>query len=253
MAPTNYSHNKIARQITNHQKMRNETQPTQPHIGTLNEGSLHADLKLHYSQPGDIFEVPIESFVVDIFRTKNNEKSIIEIQTTAFASMRKKLNALLESYKITIVYPVSIHTTLLKPGKTPRKSPKRGDIYTLFSELVSIPNLLQHPNLSFDVVLVSVKKIQKYEKQLRRNRGGYRTINTQLVSIHDTHHFDGLQDFMKLLPDDLPDQFTTADISKLGNMPRSTAQQMAYCLRKADVFTEIGKSKLGKIYEKKST
>jgi hypothetical protein len=58
---------------------------------------------------------------------------------------------------------------------------------------------------------------------------------------------------MKLLPDDLPDQFTTADISKLGNIPRSTAQQMAYCLRKADVFTEIGKSKLGKIYEKKST
>ena len=34
--------------------MSNETQPEQPHIGTLNEGSLHADLKQHYLEPGDV-------------------------------------------------------------------------------------------------------------------------------------------------------------------------------------------------------
>ena len=38
--------------------MSNETQPEQPHIGTLNEGSLHADLKEHYWEPGDLTEAP---------------------------------------------------------------------------------------------------------------------------------------------------------------------------------------------------
>ena len=165
--------------------------------------------------------------------------------------MRKKLNALLDTYKITIVYPISIHTTLLKPGKAPRKSPKRGDLFTIFRELVSIPDLLYHPNLSFEAVLVSVSKVQKYEKQLRRNRGGYRTINTQLISIHETHHFHHLKDFMELLPDGLPNEFTTADISSLGKISRSTAQQMAYCFRKAGAIDEIGKTKEGKVYVKR--
>ena len=178
--------------------MSNETQPEQPHIGTLNEGSLHADLKEHYWEPGDLTEAPLGGFVVDLLRTQNNKNIIIEIQTTSFASMRKKLNALLDTYKINIVYPIPIHTTLLKPDKAPRKSPKRGDLFTIFSELVSIPDLLQHPNLSFEAVLVSINKVQKYENQLRRNRGGYRTINTQLVSIHETHTFEHLEDFMNL-------------------------------------------------------
>ncbi len=231
--------------------MPNETQPEQPQIGTLNEGSLHADLKQHYSEPGDVSEAPLHGFVVDLLRTQNNQNNIIEIQTTSFASMRKKLNALLDTYKITIVYPISIHTTLLKPNKAPRKSPKRGDLFTIFSELVSIPDLLHHPNLSFEAVLVSVSKIQKYDKQLRRNRGGYRTINTQLISIHETHHFHHLKDFMELLPDGLPNKFTTADISNLAKISRSTAQQMAYCFRKAGVIVEIGKKKEGKVYERK--
>ena len=159
--------------------MSNETQPEQPHIGTLNEGSLHADLKEHYLEPGDVSEAPLNGFVVDLLRTQNKQNIIIEIQTTSFASMRKKLNALLDTYKIIIVYPISIHTTLLKPDKHLENHQSKEICLHIFSELVSIPDLLQHPNLSFEAVLVSVRKIQKYEKQLRRNRGGYRTINTQ--------------------------------------------------------------------------
>ena len=48
---------------------------------------------------------------------------------------------------------------------------------------------------------------------------------------------------MNLLPDGLPAEFTTADISNLGKISRSTAQQMAYCFRKAGTIDEIGKNK----------
>ena len=44
---------------------------------------------------------------------------------------------------------------------------------------------------------------------------------------------------MNLLPDGLPAEFTTADISNLGKISRSTAQQMAYCFRKAGTIDEI--------------
>ena len=232
--------------------MPDETKKSQPHIGTLNESSLHAALKLHYECEGDASEAPVDGYVVDLLRLEKNGPHIIEIQTTSFASMKKKLNALLETHTIRIVYPVPIETTLLKPGKTPRKSPKKGNIYSIFSELVSITDQLKHPNLSFDVVLVSINKLQEFEKNLRRNRGGYRTVNTELVSIHEIHHFCGLHDLISLLPDDLPEKFTTADIAQKGKIPRNIAQQMAYCFRKTELIAEITQSKSGKVYERVS-
>ena len=102
------------------------------------------------------------------------------------------------------------------------------------------------------MVLVSINKLQEFEKNLRRNRGGYRTINTELVSIHEIHHFCGLHDLMSLLPEDLPEKFTTADIAQKGKIPRNIAQQMAYCFRKTELIAEITQSKSGKVYERVS-
>ena len=37
-------------------------------IGTLNEGSLHAQLKEWYRQPGDLLEHPVDGFLIDVVR-----------------------------------------------------------------------------------------------------------------------------------------------------------------------------------------
>ena len=37
-------------------------------IGVFNEGHVHATLKQHYAQPGDVLEAPIAPYVVDILR-----------------------------------------------------------------------------------------------------------------------------------------------------------------------------------------
>ena len=60
-------------------------------IGTLNEGSLHAALKERYAEPGDEFEVPLDGFVIDIRRPGQ----LIEIQTSSFKAMGRKLDRLL--------------------------------------------------------------------------------------------------------------------------------------------------------------
>ena len=65
--------------------MAASTETSEPHIGTLNEGSLHAALKQVYAEPGDTFEVPLDRFVIDISR----DELLIEIQTGSFAAMGK--------------------------------------------------------------------------------------------------------------------------------------------------------------------
>ena len=60
-------------------------------IGTLNESSLHAQLKQLLSEQGDEFEVDLDGFVIDIRRGD----LLIEVQTGSFGAMGRKLDRLL--------------------------------------------------------------------------------------------------------------------------------------------------------------
>lgn len=215
-----------------------------PHIGTLNEGSLHAALKERYAEPGDRFEVPLDRFVIDISR----DELLIEIQTGSFAAMGKKLDHLLPDHKILLVHPIAVESYLERPGAKARKSPKRASLYSLFDQLVSIPTLLDHPNLTLDIVLVSVTKIQEHDPKARRGRGGYRTIDRVLREVKATHRFESAEDLLALLPDDLPADFTTADMAAAGAFNRDVARQIAYCFRALGFFEEINRTKAGYHY-----
>lgn len=213
----------------------------EPHIGTLNEGSLHAALKDDYAQPGDRFEVPLNGFVIDIRR----EDLLIEIQTGSFAAMGKKLDRLLPEHRMLLVHPIAAETYLQKPGANPRKSPKKGSVYSVFEELVSIPTLLDHPNLTLDVVLVSVTKVQIADPKARRGRGGFRTTDRVLRDIIERHRFEQSTDLLRLVPAGLPEVFTTADLAAAAGVGRDVAQRIAYCLRPLELFIEQGRSKAG--------
>ncbi len=223
--------------------------PAEPHIGTLNEGSLHVALKERYAQPGDAFEVPIDGFVVDIVRAEGTaDELFIEIQTSSFGSMGSKLDRLLAEHRILLVHPVAVRTTLDRRDDSRRKSPKRGSIYSLFDELVSIPTLLDHPNLELDVVLADVTKIQEPDPRARRGRGGWRTVDRHLDQVLEVHRFTEVTDLLQLLPADLPSPFTTADIAKRAAVRRDVAQKLAYCFRNACLIDEVRRTRSGVEY-----
>lgn len=213
-------------------------------IGTLNESSLHAQLKEFLSEPGDEFEVPLEGFVIDIRRGD----SLIEVQTGSFGAMGRKLDRLLADYQIRLVHPVATETFLHKPGAKPRRSPTRGSLYSLLDELVSIPTLLDHPNLTLDVLLVTVDKFQEHDQKARRGRGGWRTVDKKLRSVEERHHFGDTADLLALMPAGLPAGFTTADIAEAGGFPRHVAQKLAYCLRALDYIEVTDRKKSGYQY-----
>ncbi len=227
--------------------------PAVPHIGTLNEGSLHASLKERYARPGDAFEVPIEGFVIDIVRAEGeSDELLIEIQTGSFGAMGNKLDRLLTERRMLLVYPIAVESVLHKPGSRPRRSPKRGSIYSLFDELVSIPTMLDHPNLELEVVLVRVAKHQVKDPKARRRRGGFRTVDRTLEAVIETHRFRTIEDLSRLVPPDLPEPFTTADMAATGAVSRDEAQRVAYCFRACGLFEETGRTRAGYHYRMSS-
>ena len=215
--------------------------PDESGIGTLNEGSLHAALKDRYAEPGDAFEVPLEGFVIDIRRSN----LLVEIQTGSFGAMGRKLDRLLDEHRLLLVHPIAVHSYLQRPEGRRRRSPKKGSVYSLFDELVSLPTLLDHPGLTLDVVLVSVTKHQVADPKARRGRGGYRTTDRSLDEVFSVERFETVDDLRRLLPDELPDHFTTADLAELAGVSRDTAQKMAYCFRPLGVFEETGRNRAG--------
>ncbi len=214
-----------------------------PHIGTLREKPLHASLKQWCAREGDRFEVRVDRYVIDVVR----DDLLIEIQTRGFASMKKKLNRLLElGHRVRIVHPIPITKTIVRLdadgevlGK--RKSPKKGTALDIFSELVSFPDLLAHPGLEIRLALTVEDEFRMHEEKKAWRRKGWVVQERRLIEVDDVVRIDTPGDLVGLLPDGLPENFTTADIAAAGGCPRRVAQQMAYCLRRMGAIEIAGK------------
>lgn len=214
-------------------------------IGTLNEGSLHAALKDWYAEPDDLIEVPVDGFIVDIVRGE----MLIEIQTSSFAAIKRKLFALVEQYCVRLVYPVPCDKWIVKvlDEKTAevsrRKSPKHGHWVDVFDELVSFPQLMSRPNFELDVVLTQEDEIWRRAASGRAwRRRGWQVEDRLLLDVIERRRFESGDDLLGLLPDSLDDPFTTSDISMLLGRPRRLAQKVAYCLREMGAISSVGKT-----------
>lgn len=224
--------------------------PSAQPINVFNEGPLHAALKEWYAQPGDLFEHPVDDFIIDIVRGDR----LVEIQTGNFAALRRKLRQLLPTYRIHLVFPVPAEKWICKVHangtRTRRKSPKRGTYEEVFRELVRIPRLLAHPHLSLEVVIINEEEVRRREIGRAWRRRGWVTQERRLLTISESRVFNSPTDLVDLLPSDLPTQFTTADIASRLAITRSIAQKMAYCLRKLEMVRQVGKRQNAYVYER---
>jgi hypothetical protein len=191
--------------------------------------------------------VELDGFVIDIRR----RDLLIEVQTGSFGALGRKLDRLLAEHRMLLVHPIAVATHLQRPGGArPRRSPRRGSLWSLLDELVSIPTLLDHPNLSLEAWLVTIDRVQEPEPRARRGRGGWRTVDKRLRSVEARHRFDGTDDLVALLPDGLPDRFTTADMAAGGAMDRDAAQKLAYCLRALERIELVDQKRSGYVYRR---
>lgn len=214
-----------------------------PHVGTLREKPLHAALKRWYARPGDQVESPVAGFVIDLVR----DELLIEIQTRGFSSMKRKLVALLEEgHRVRIVHPIAVQKWIVKLDDngdvlSRRRSPKRGGVVDVFSELVSFPDLVTHPGLEIEVVLTHEEEYRRYDATRAWRRRGWVIEERRLIGVVDATTIQSPDDLAALLPGDLPDPFTTAHLASALRRPRRAAQQMAYCLRHTGAVSITGK------------
>ena len=208
-----------------------------PHVGTLRERPLHAALKAWYAGDGDGIEVPVDGFVIDIVRGD----LLIEIQTRGFSSIKRKLTILLESHPVRLVHPIAVEKWIVKPATeqgpaTRRKSPRRGSPHDLFAELVSFPDLVAHPNLTLDVVMIRAEEEWRHDGTRGWPRKGWVVEERRLLEVIEVTSIDSPNDLVEFLPPGLPEEFTTADLAGAMRSTRRLAQQTAYCLRHAGVI-----------------
>lgn len=175
-------------------------------IGILGEKSLHSSLKDWYAQPGDRLEAEVDGFHIDLIR--NN--LLIEIQTTNFSSLRRKLNKLIEKHPLHLVFPIAQEKWIVKlaaDGVTRlgrRKSPKKGNVFHLFEELVSIPDLIKNINFSLEILLIQEEEVRCDDGTGSWRRKGLRIVDHRLIEVMSRRIFKEPSDFISLIPPDLP-------------------------------------------------
>ncbi len=218
-------------------------------IGVLNEKPLHASLKEWYAQQGDRFEVAVDGFVIDIVR----DDLLLEIQTGNFASLKAKLNNLVRSHRVRLIYPIALEKWIVKlakdksNGSTRRKSPKRGRVEELFRVMVSFPQLLAHRNFSLEVLLIKEEEIRRHDARRRWRRQGWATVERRLLEVVDRRLFEQPADWRAFIPAKL-ETFTARDLAEAINVRIPLAQKMVYCLREARLIKLTGKRGRANLY-----
>ncbi|MBK8021563.1 MAG: hypothetical protein IPK19_09070 [Chloroflexi bacterium] len=227
-------------------------------IGTLAEKSLHAALKDWYARPGDLLECRVEGYFIDILRPSPDPETpprCIEIQTRHLGAMKPKLSALLDRYPIQVVHPISYERHIIRIDadgeiRSRRKSPKRGTMYHLFPELVSLPVLLSHPNLTLEVALIRDEEVWVDDGKGSWRRKRWSIHDRRLLEVKETRLLTAISDYAALLPTTLPDQFDSQELAKAIGQPRPLAQKMAYCLREMGILQIASKRGRSHLYSR---
>lgn len=223
-----------------------------PGIGTLNEKTLHAVLKLYYEPCEARHEIRLGRYVADIV----SEEGIIEIQTRAFHKLRDKLRYFLSiSKNVTVVYPVARTKWLcwIDPetgeisGK--RKSPKTGTAYDAFYELYKIKMFLKEDALHIRIPCIDLTEYRNLNGWSADRKKGSSRYDRIPESLADEISLNTREDYQKLIPESLKENFTVNDFAQAAAIRKETAQQVLHIMHYVGAVRRIGKKGNQYLYE----
>lgn len=223
-------------------------------IGTLREKTVHSVLKYYYAPNPNYHEIKIGDYVADICV----DGEIFEIQTRSFNVMRNKLDYFLKHYDVTIIYPVPYTKWIswldMETGElsAKRKSPKKGTIYNIIPELYKIKMFIHNPNLHFIIPLINVEEIRYLNGWSRNKKRGSSRMDGTPTEIVEEYRIDSFNDYLQFIPDEIPDKFTSKDLSKIAKIPQNRASTLLNILLETDIIKRTGKQGNSYIYQRKS-
>jgi len=216
------------------------------------ETTLHQQLKRRYAEDDSNTEVVMGNFRIDAVRAGE----LIEVQCASLSAIRDKCQNLLKRHRLRVVKPAVIRTRIAKanrpggPITSRRLSPKRGSLLDVFEELIYFTRVFPHPNLTIEIPLVHIEQLRApVKKRKRRWNKDYKVEDVKLESIEGSVELREPADLLSLI--NLPiriESFNTADLAAAIDCSRSTAQQIAYVLRKTGAIDSTGRNRAGIIY-----
>ena len=224
-----------------------------PTIGTLSEKTLHAVIKNYIEPDEDRQEIPIGSYVADIC----TGDEIYEIQTAALKRLRDKLLEFLPSYKVTVIHPVIRKKKIywIDPDTGEMTVPRRASAHTgcvedAIREVYGIRDFLGNKNLSVRIVIIDADEFRIKDGYGKDNKKHGTWLDKVPTDIIDDVLFECPEDYLQLLPEDIPEEFTVNDAVKCG-MKRDHASLIIAFLNKIGVIEHIGKRGRSYLYRLK--
>lgn len=221
-------------------------------VGLLAEKSMHAVLKDYFEPEHTFHEHKIAGFYADIFK----DGHIIEIQTQHLCALKKKLDAFLPLYPVTVVHPVTATGYLVwmdpKTGDCApkRKLPHKGCFFDAGRELLSLRDYIGHPNLEIRLLLIDT---EEYRLQSGRTangkRHGARRCEKYPLALQDELLLKTAKDFFALCPQSLPSPFTAAHFRKAAPTWAPIADALLVLLRRIGVIVPVGKKGNAFLYQ----
>lgn len=228
-----------------------------PGIGVKQERSLHAILK-YWMEPNEALHeqvLPDTGQIADIF----DGERVTEVQTGSFTALRKKLERMLPLYPVTVVHPLPRAKRLIwveEDGSLgdPHTSPKKGQPWDAFDQLVYMAPLLGHPHLTVRLVLLDLDEYRRRDGWGREGKRGSHRLERiprldEGAAPPTVWDLQSAADYGRLLPSELPCPFTSVDLKKVLRRSVKQTQGVIYTLYKCGSIVRKGKSGHAYVYE----
>lgn len=224
--------------------------PSDGGIGTLREKTLHRVLKNWIEPRTCCREQPFSGFVVDIL----NEDGVTEIQTRGFFALRRKLEILLSQTPVRVIFPLPARRWIRwadpETGElSPRRlSPRRGDFFDAFYELMHVAPLLGHPQLTAELLLIDAEELRLCNGWGKGGKRGATRIELLPLALAGQCELHAPQDYAALLPPGLPDSFTCAALRAATRRSETLCRRALYTLERAGAVERVGKQGRALLY-----
>jgi hypothetical protein len=221
-------------------------------INLYSEYSIHAQLKERLACPGDRLEAVVAGRVVDLVKA---DGELVEVQTRNLRMIVPKVLALAAAgHRVRVAHPIAAETLIRRLDPTTgkllseRRSPKRGELWDLFDELVKATRLIALPNVSVEVHMVRVTVIRVRDGSGSWRRRGDRTVDRVLEDLFSSRLLSTREDWLALIPRGLQPPWSSTTLGAALGADPTRARQVLYCLACAGLIAEEGREARRKLY-----
>lgn len=199
-----------------------------PGVGGLGEKSTHRVLKYYFLPDERCHEQKVGGFVADGL----GEEGILEIQSRNLYTLLPKLEAFLEAYPVTVVYPVVVQAQILwlDPVSGEQvcsgKRSRRCGVNGVLPQLYGLRKLLDRPNLRIAAVTVTQRQLRLLDGRGKEKKIHATKLDNLPLSAGEILWLDTPQDYAQLLPQNLPQPFSAQQLAKAMGLPKQDATSL---------------------------